>query len=323
MNKVFSLLLSFCTFSILCIGQITTEGLVGYFPFNGTTHDESGNGNNLFNIGAALTTDKNDLADNAFFFDNSAIITAPDSNMFSDLDSSFSISLSYNSAVLKTGWPTLINKLHTVKNVFSGFYLGIDSSRNILRFRVGSSYIETPSALNQWQHVVISFGNDSIKLYLNGNLKKSKKILDVNQKNEANLTIGKQSQDQSEMDGASWFTGKIDDIRIYKRVLTPLEILELYYDFSTDITHSNAVNSINIYPNPAKDHFTINMANVSGWDGYNLKITNSLGQIVHKSVLNQQYSVIDLPSNRNKGIYFVYIIDPQSQIIFTRKLIHQ
>lgn len=37
---------------------VTTDGLVGYWPFNGNANDESGNGNNGTVNGASLTTDR-------------------------------------------------------------------------------------------------------------------------------------------------------------------------------------------------------------------------------------------------------------------------
>lgn len=323
MKKIFTLLLSCLTFSILCSGQIPTEGLVGYYPFYGNTMDESGSGNDLLNYGVQMVADKNGLADNACFFDNNTLITAPDSNMFYDLSTSFSISLSYSASGLKSSWPTLINKLHANGTTFTGFYLGIDSSRNVLRFRIGDSYIETPSALNQWKQVVISYGNGSIKLYMNGILKSSKLIADQNQANKENFTIGKQSQAQSEMKGTSFFTGYIDEIRIYNRILTQAEVDLLYYDFSTDFAHSTEINPINIYPNPATDHLIIDLKNYKVGEGYTLKITNPMGQIIYKSGISQQNSRIDLPSHNAKGVYFLTITDPQSQVLMVRKIVLQ
>jgi hypothetical protein len=38
---------------------VPTNGLVGYWPFNGNANDESGNGNNGTVNGATLTSDRN------------------------------------------------------------------------------------------------------------------------------------------------------------------------------------------------------------------------------------------------------------------------
>jgi len=65
------------------------------------------------------------------------------------LDSSFSISFYHNTVYTRSSnWTTLLNKLHTDGTYFMRFYLGIDSSRNILQFRVGNYYADTFSALD-------------------------------------------------------------------------------------------------------------------------------------------------------------------------------
>ena len=48
---------------------VSTNGLVGYWPFNGNANDESGNGNNGTVNGATLTTDKNGISNRAYSFD--------------------------------------------------------------------------------------------------------------------------------------------------------------------------------------------------------------------------------------------------------------
>ena len=48
---------------------VPTNGLVGYWPFNGNANDESGNGNNGTVNGATLTTDRFGSANSAYSFD--------------------------------------------------------------------------------------------------------------------------------------------------------------------------------------------------------------------------------------------------------------
>ena len=48
---------------------VPTNGLVGWWPFNGNANDESGNGNNGTVNGATLTTDRNGVANKAYSFD--------------------------------------------------------------------------------------------------------------------------------------------------------------------------------------------------------------------------------------------------------------
>ena len=48
---------------------VPTNGLVGWWPFNGNANDESGNGNNGTVNGATLTTDRFGNANKAYSFD--------------------------------------------------------------------------------------------------------------------------------------------------------------------------------------------------------------------------------------------------------------
>jgi hypothetical protein len=49
---------------------VPTNGLVGYWPFNGNANDESGNGNNGTVNGAKLTADRNGVLSGAYSFYN-------------------------------------------------------------------------------------------------------------------------------------------------------------------------------------------------------------------------------------------------------------
>lgn len=82
-------------------------------------------------------------------------------------------------------------------------------------------------------------------------------------------------------------------------------------------------NTILVYPNPTSSHVYINTGNFSSMNGYNLNITNSLGQTIFKNNINQQLFNIDLSTFGTKGIYFIHIINPSSKVITTRKIILQ
>jgi hypothetical protein len=71
------LLLSFLlSLSLLSLGQnvpsyVPTNGLVGWWPFNGNANDESGNGNNGVVNGAILSNDRNGNANKCYSFNGS------------------------------------------------------------------------------------------------------------------------------------------------------------------------------------------------------------------------------------------------------------
>jgi sugar lactone lactonase YvrE len=90
-----------------------------------------------------------------------------------------------------------------------------------------------------------------------------------------------------------------------------------------DIEENNASRDITIYPNPAKDHITIDCGALANVVGYSFKITNTLGQEVFNQPMNTQQYYVPLNSWTGQGIYFVNIIDAQGHTIDVRKIILQ
>jgi len=91
----------------------------------------------------------------------------------------------------------------------------------------------------------------------------------------------------------------------------------------TGINPPNNINEIKIFPNPAKDHITIDFGNYSLMAGYTLKIINSSGQQVYITQINQQSLYLNLSDWGGKGLYYVQIIDNLNNTIETKKIILQ
>ena len=56
-------------------------------------------------------------------------------------------------------------------------------------------------------------------------------------------------------------------------------------------------------------------------NGYSIKIINTLSQIIFESEINQQLFEIDINTFGSEGLYFIQIINPDTEIIDIRKLI--
>lgn len=63
------LFLAVCSFAQNVPSYVPSNGLVGWWPFNGNANDESGNGNNGTVNGATLTSDRFGNAGKAYSFD--------------------------------------------------------------------------------------------------------------------------------------------------------------------------------------------------------------------------------------------------------------
>ena len=91
----------------------------------------------------------------------------------------------------------------------------------------------------------------------------------------------------------------------------------------TGLTPPNNLNTIKVFPNPANSHITIDFGNFESMNGYTLTITNSIGQTVYTTPINEQSSYVDLSTWGGNGIYFVQVIDTQNNTIENRKIVLQ
>lgn len=91
----------------------------------------------------------------------------------------------------------------------------------------------------------------------------------------------------------------------------------------TNIINENTESAgISVFPNPTSSSITIDYgSNYLTMNGYTLKISNTLGQTVFTSIINQQKSNIDLSTYAGKGIYSVNIIDNAGHTIDVKKII--
>ena len=92
---------------------------------------------------------------------------------------------------------------------------------------------------------------------------------------------------------------------------------------TTDINALNNTNTIKVFPNPANDHITIDYGNFVVMNGFQLKIENSIGQMVFQTNITQQNDYLSLNNWGGNGLYFVHIIDAQGNTIDIRKIVLQ
>jgi hypothetical protein len=319
---------------------VPTNGLVGWWPFNGNANDESGNGNNGTVNGATLTTDRFGIANKAYSFDGIQDFIQATSNI--------------------TNIDTLSISTWVYLNSNDGgcyVHIGIDGNGGCNGIGVGSggntdwtfpglelmslqSCIGWSQSTYQvysqnWFNMVFVKTLNTAKYYLNGNLLGTSALLN---------TISPSSSIFFGSTAASPFTltlsGKLDDIGIWNRALTDQEITDLYnanvcYEYvtvtdtlviNTGITGYNPItfkNTLKIWPNPSNDHITIDAGNLATMNGYSIKIEDAQGQQVFQNAVNQQQFYVDITTWGGNGLYFVRIIDPQGNTIDIKKIVLQ
>ncbi len=332
---------------------VPTNGLVGWWPFNGNANDESGNNNNGTVNGAALTSDRFGNANSAYSFNSSSSnfvkFNTPSNNnvticgwykcptpvkyypriFFYGSGSSQSAPTTFLSAWIMGSVPSWIT------NNFTGrFY----NETNVINSAVNQNLITSD---NNWHHFAVTINNNAIiTTYIDGQLAMTNSLNNNVAITNGQLYIGRDPVDNYAGSTQGRFDGLIDDVGLFNRSLTQQEITDLYnanicYQtvtvtdtliINTNLVGFNPItyqNTIKIFPNPTSDHITINYGNFATLNGYQLKIINSLGQQMFQTAINQQSNYISLASWTGNGIYFVHIIDPQGNTIDIRKIVLQ
>ncbi len=321
---------------------VPTNGLVGWWPFNGNANDESGNGNNGTVNGATLTKDRFGNADKAYSFLNDYILVSGSETInFTD---SLTVNLWYNNNTIYGG--AFVSK-HTSGSFNSSFVIYNEGTtgcgpRNYITDI--SNQVKTADALSfcdtiSWHMLSFVFKKPILKMYIDHVLVDS--VLNCNTIKSTNnpILFGGTSILTSPFIGSAT-NAFLDDIGIWNRALTQQEITDLYngnvcYDYvtvtdtlviNTGITGYNPItylNTLKIWPNPSNDHITIDAGNLTTMNGYNIKIEDAQGQQVFQNAVNQQQFYIDITTWGGNGLYFVRIIDPQGNTVDVKKIVLQ
>jgi len=313
---------------------VTTNGLVGWWPFNGNANDESGNGHNgIINGGITLTSDRFGNTNKAYYFNGntSGFIEILDHDALSFTNNQFTFAFwMYPDLDVSAAFRTILSKYSAYNGREYMFLLPKNEASVFIEF---SSFVNLnncpvysentastiPYNIYGWSQYIITGDGNVLNTYVNGTLVSTiNRNYNCNLENTSNnLWIGKSYQTQK-------MKGSLDDIGIWNRALTSQEISTLYSrSIATGLYEKTLKNSIQVYPNPTSSFIYINNGNFSLMNCYSIKIDNSLGQTVFNQVIDQQQFYINTATWSGAGIYFVYIIDNNSNIIETRKIILQ
>jgi len=209
---------------------VPTDGLVGWWPFNGNADDESVNTNNGTVNGATLTQDR-------FFNENSAY-------QFDGLDDNISVIRNYQNSFAVSLWfsPISTPGYNPLIEAFdSNWEIQLkDNTIDYIGFTVSGAqeYISSITAqVNDWQHLVCAYENDSAFIYYNGVITDEFSVLPL-LNTDGTFNFG------SSLSGiAQFFNGKLDDIGIWNRALNECEITELYTGESCTVGINELVTS--------------------------------------------------------------------------------
>lgn len=239
------------TISVTCLVSVVSKpvidslkmGLLLYLPFNNSGADSSGKGNHSIIHEITSVPNRFGTANTAYYFNGtSSYILVKDRpelrlsntdftlNMWINLDeyniSSGSALLAKNSGPYQNGWNCSITGLGTTNtNIGNAFY---NVSGGDDPHAVGNTVV----SLHQWRMVTITYSLSlqRISFYINGKFDHATDgIPTPNPTTAVDLFIGKNSYiDPSGLTPPYYIKGKLDDIRIYNRIISPAQITKLY-----------------------------------------------------------------------------------------------
>ena len=212
---------------------VPSNGLVGWWPFNGNANDESGNGNNVvFQGNASFTTDRYFVPNKSYFGDLNSGADITQLNNFPFGNSERTISLWFQNTM---PYPNGVRSLFSYGDNYSGgrfglfmdgFYIGVEHVNGDRR----CTYIPD----GNWHNLLFTYplnglGTNDIAIYLDGQIQNSSNFNPVNSLNTANAYIHWIGTLGFSPGWLYAFSGKIDDIGIWNRALTECEIQDLYH----------------------------------------------------------------------------------------------
>jgi len=288
---------------------VPTNGLVGWWPFNGNANDESGNGNNGTVNGAALTTDRFGNANKAYNFDGTS--------NFIDISSLNNISykpITYNLWMNLNAYNTINYPLgggmQLIGRDWSGYYnIGClilwdypaASINNDISYYIGqtAAHASYTPPLNSWLNITMTLSSqDTIKFYINGNLQYTQHY-PTNSSVNGPFRIGA-GADPNPSIGRFHYNGKLDDIGVWNRVLTPQEITDLYNGCQLSVSTQPLNQTININNNSQFVTGSSDPSSTYQWQtdlGVGFQNLNSVGQ--YSGTTNDTLTVANVTMSNN------------------------
>ncbi len=226
--------------------QIPSDGLVGWYPFNGNANDESGNGNHGTVNGATLTTDRFGNANKAYVFD-SGVLSSISLPIGQAIYNPMTVSVwvkAYRTVGIANQSDACINAsaygmycgtnqnwvMHPAHGGQTQLGVGISMGTNTIQIAEHASFVLESRMTSQgsyldYVHIAVVYTLDSSFLYLNGVEIVARSLACQNFPKfiGSGVLLGNEYCSPN-------FSGEIDDYGIWNRALPSSEVLQIFND---------------------------------------------------------------------------------------------
>lgn len=220
-----------------------SDGLIAYYPLNGTVLDSSGNSLHGINEFVSFVVDRLGKTSGAGDFNGKTSSMVVKNASALNLSNDFTIATWFKADTIYEipGTVKMILSKNRNGNATTGFAFGLwnnsvsNVTQGIVNFSAAPNFttITYPTAntglvqVNRWYHSVCTYEKASGKFvyYINGSMVDQKSLVFSNVANDFDFLIGAEAIGVSTK--TNYFNGALDEIRIYNRVLTNAEITKL------------------------------------------------------------------------------------------------
>ena len=204
-----------------------TDSLQAYYPFNGgSLADASGNGHTATSLGATTANGYTGDANGSYVTSSAAIRITNHSDITGYAEFTLAAWVYPTSQVTHA---TILAKVTPNRD----FDLKLSNGKPSVHFASGSTYYTctSPSTLplNQWSQVTATWSGSIFRIYVNGELKNT-----ANHSGHSPPWTGGLMHIGTLTGTSERFQGRIDEVRVYNRVLTNCEIVLLYDSIPID-----------------------------------------------------------------------------------------
>ncbi len=299
---LFTIALTFSSF-----GQLSNGLTAQYYFNNGSTADQSGNGYDVAINTASPSTDRFGNSGFAYYFDGTQYMEVAQSAVFASPSVSvcvwFKSTDSQHARILalpyleSSSWSILYHHPSIAAN--SVGFTNTTSTPNTFSPYTAEGTVQVNDG--QWHFIVCmrDASTQTLHLYIDCDLVYTAQYQGTPYDPDQNLAIGRFNQASGR-----YFTGDIDDIRIYSRMLTENEINMLCSEenpvLSVEEMEVDGPTDVKLYPNPASDFVSI----ASDSPVASVKVYNTSGELVlEENELNDSFDISQL----SNGVYSVMI----------------
>jgi hypothetical protein len=205
-----------------------TEGLAAYYPFTGNANDATGNGFDLINYGATLCPDRFGHPNQAYSFNGTTYLGSPVPPISEVTDCTLTAWILVPVPNQNPGFAVCLGENASVND---GLGFGVSDGNELYALFPGIAFSPDGYVFlytNIWYQVAMTRSSGVATLYVNG--APTSDTFSASPGPATSFEVGSGGT-------AIYFTGEVDDVRVYDRALSAEEVQELYqYELVADAT---------------------------------------------------------------------------------------